>query len=79
MLVEELVEDGAVDGAGFTDPAVEERVVVGAVTEPDAPAVVSAPAVAAGADVVAEAFAEVPVLAPDHQSLEARLLGDAFR
>ena len=78
--VDELVEEGAVDELGLTEPVVLlDPVDEGGLTEPEAPVVVSAPAVELGAEVVAEALAVPPVFAPDHQSLDARLLGEAFR
>lgn len=73
-VVVELVDGGLVVGALVGGEA-------GAVTEPEAPVVVSLPAVGAGA-VVVEALAAAPVEAmaePDHQSLEARTRGEAFR
>jgi hypothetical protein len=75
-------EDGPVLGLGLTAPGGEVEL-PGAVTEPDAPAVVSLPAVVEGVEVpaVVEALALAPVAAPapDHQSLDARRLGEAFR
>ena len=74
--VEPVVEDGEVVAPGLALP--------GAVVEllTDGVAAVSLPAVVEGVVAVVEALALAPVAAPadpDHQSLEARLLGEAFR
>jgi hypothetical protein len=63
----------------FTAPlAVEPVVAVPAVLEPMP--LVLAPALMSLDEVVAAVFASVPVEAdPDHQSVEARLLGEAFK
>jgi hypothetical protein len=72
---------------GLTLPAPEALplpLVCGAVVEPAAPLVVSLGAgelgsAELGAGDVAAALAVPPVGAPDHQSCEARCLGEAFR
>jgi len=78
---------GVAGGVGLTgDPGAVEAPVVwfGAVAPVDAPGVVSVvlAAGAAGVSVVVEALALVPVeakLEPDHQSRDARTLGEALR
>jgi hypothetical protein len=78
-------EDGAELELGLTAPGGIDEL-LGAVAEPAAPVVVSLPAVVEGVaapavvPAVVEALALTPVeAAPDHQSLDARLLGEAFR